>query len=60
MSDTTNVTQDFIFGTLATDELRLDALAAAGRGVAHGICRIIRSISCVTHRVVGHGSLLWR
>ena len=29
------VTQDFIFGTLATDDLRLDALRAAGRGLTH-------------------------
>lgn len=34
--DPTNVTQDFIFGTMATDTLRLAALAAAGRGVYHG------------------------
>lgn len=34
--DPTNVTQDFIFGTLATDELRLAAIQAAGRGVFHG------------------------
>ncbi|WP_025745682.1 alpha-amylase family glycosyl hydrolase [Kallotenue papyrolyticum] len=36
MTTTTDVTQDFIFGTLATDELRLAALRAAGRGVYHG------------------------
>lgn len=34
MSD--SVTQDFIFGTLATDDLRLEALRAEGRGVFHG------------------------
>lgn len=33
---TTNVTQDFIFGTLATDELRLEALRAVGRLLVHG------------------------
>lgn len=32
----TNVTQDFIFGTMATDALRLDALQAQGRGLYHG------------------------
>ncbi|HEX6292596.1 MAG TPA: alpha-amylase family glycosyl hydrolase [Herpetosiphonaceae bacterium] len=32
----TNVTQDFIFGTMATDDLRLAALQAQGRGVHHG------------------------
>lgn len=32
----TNVTQDFIFGTMATDTLRLTALQDAGRGVHHG------------------------
>ena len=36
MSDVAGVTQDFIFGTLATDELRLEALRAAARGVFHG------------------------
>ncbi|MBA3337140.1 MAG: alpha-amylase [Chloroflexia bacterium] len=30
-----NVTQDFIFGTLATDALRLDALRAEARGITH-------------------------
>ncbi|MDQ3045789.1 MAG: alpha-amylase family glycosyl hydrolase, partial [Chloroflexota bacterium] len=30
-----NVTQDFIFGTLATDELRLEALRAEARGISH-------------------------
>lgn len=36
MSDTiSRVTQDFIFGTMATDELRLDALRAEARGVSH-------------------------
>lgn len=30
------VTQDFIFGTLATDDLRLDALTAQRRGLVHG------------------------
>jgi glycosidase len=34
--NSTNVTQDFIFGTLASDELRLQAMRAAGRGVYHG------------------------
>ncbi|MGH2530980.1 MAG: alpha-amylase family glycosyl hydrolase [Thermomicrobiales bacterium] len=33
---TTNVTQDFIFGTLATDDLRLEALRAEGRDLFHG------------------------
>jgi cyclomaltodextrinase / maltogenic alpha-amylase / neopullulanase len=33
MSD--SVTQDFIFGTLATDELRLEALRQAERGLVH-------------------------
>lgn len=33
---TPNVTQDFIFGTLATDDLRLEALRAQGRGLWHG------------------------
>ncbi len=32
----TNVTQDFIFGTMATDTLRLAALQAEGRGLHHG------------------------
>ena len=32
----TNVTQDFIFGTMATDELRLAAIVVEGRGVYHG------------------------
>ena len=32
---TDHVTDDFIFGTLATDELRLDALRARARGVSH-------------------------
>lgn len=32
----TNVTQDFIFGTMATDTLRLAAIQAEGRGVHHG------------------------
>jgi cyclomaltodextrinase len=32
---TDRVTGDFIFGTLATDELRLDAMREAGRGVTH-------------------------
>jgi glycosidase len=36
MSDVASVTQDFIFGTLATDELRLQALRDAGRGIFHG------------------------
>ncbi|HZG69176.1 MAG TPA: alpha-amylase family glycosyl hydrolase, partial [Herpetosiphonaceae bacterium] len=36
MSAQVNVTQDFIFGTMATDELRLAAMAAEGRGVFHG------------------------
>lgn len=30
-----DVTHDFIFGTLATDDLRLDALRAVGRGLVH-------------------------
>ncbi|MEA2515558.1 MAG: cyclomaltodextrinase / maltogenic alpha-amylase / neopullulanase [Thermomicrobiales bacterium] len=34
MSD--DVTQDFIFGTLATDDLRLASLRAEGRGLYHG------------------------
>ncbi|MGI8643623.1 MAG: glycoside hydrolase family 13 protein [Thermomicrobiales bacterium] len=33
---TDQATGDFIFGTLATDELRLDALRAGARGVTHG------------------------
>ena len=33
MSD--SVTQDFIFGTMATDDLRLAALRAAGQGLTH-------------------------
>jgi glycosidase len=32
----TNVTHDFIFGTMATDELRLAAIQAEGRRVHHG------------------------
>ncbi len=32
---TNDVTQDFIFGTLATDDLRLAALTAEGRGLTH-------------------------
>ncbi len=32
----TNVTQDFIFGTMATDALRLAAIQAEGRSVHHG------------------------
>lgn len=36
MNDAVSVaTQDFIFGTLATDELRLEALRAEGRAVSH-------------------------
>lgn len=35
-NNTTNVTQDFIFGTMATDDLRLAAIQAEGRGVHHG------------------------
>ncbi len=31
-----NVTRDFIFGTMATDELRLAAIQHEGRGVHHG------------------------
>lgn len=31
----TDVTRDFIFGTLATDDLRLDALMAQRRGLSH-------------------------
>lgn len=31
-----NVTQDFIFGTLSTDELRLDQFRARTRGIWHG------------------------
>jgi cyclomaltodextrinase / maltogenic alpha-amylase / neopullulanase len=33
-----NVTQDFIFGTLATDELRLDAIRAEHAGFSHNSC----------------------
>lgn len=33
---TDQATGDFIFGTLATDELRLEALRSAARGVSHG------------------------
>jgi glycosidase len=32
----TNVTHDFIFGTMATDTLRLAAIQTEGRGVHHG------------------------
>lgn len=32
---TDQATDDFIFGTLATDELRLEALRAGARGVSH-------------------------
>src|SRR5690348_13155834 len=32
---TENVSQDFVFGTLATDELRLAQIRAARSGVAH-------------------------
>lgn len=35
-NNVTNVTHDFIFGTMATDTLRLAALQAEGRGVHHG------------------------
>jgi cyclomaltodextrinase / maltogenic alpha-amylase / neopullulanase len=35
-NNSTNVTQDFIFGTMATDDLRLAAIQAEGRGVHHG------------------------
>lgn len=35
-NNSTNVTQDFIFGTMATDTLRLAALQAEGQGVHHG------------------------
>lgn len=35
-NNATNVTQDFIFGTMATDDLRLAAIQAEGRGVHHG------------------------
>jgi hypothetical protein len=31
-----NVSQDFVFGTLATDDLRLAQIRAAGAGVLHG------------------------
>jgi cyclomaltodextrinase / maltogenic alpha-amylase / neopullulanase len=34
--DLTSVTQDFIFGTLATDELRLDDIRRRARGLHHG------------------------
>lgn len=34
--DLSNVTQDFIFGTLATDELRLAEIQSRTRGVWHG------------------------
>ena len=34
-----NVTADFIFGTLATDEQRIEALHARSRGLRHD-CRI--------------------
>jgi hypothetical protein len=31
-----SVTQDFIFGTLATDELRLSEIRRRARGLLHG------------------------
>ncbi len=35
-NNATNVTQDFIFGTMATDALRLAVLQQEGQGVHHG------------------------
>jgi len=36
MINNQNVTADFIFGTLSSNELRIASLAQAGRGVYHG------------------------